>query len=208
MRDQASVLHNLGYTCLHLGDLESARAYFDESLTLQMAQANRSGVAESLAGFAALAVQNGDLAAGRRLIAAAQAAGNERALTSWAATRLEYEQTLRLLQAGLTQQELDAEGAVGRLLSLEGAAALARGVMPPARQATPESLTRRELEIVAMVAQGKSNGEIAAALVVSKRTVEKHIAHILNKLGVTNRSQIVIWALENGLVKPGRTPAG
>ena len=80
--------------------------------------------------------------------------------------------------------------------------------MPPARPppravgaggARKDGLTRRELEIVEMVAQGKSNGEIAAALVVSKRTVEKHIAHILNKLGVTNRSQIVIWALENGL---------
>ena len=58
-----------------------------------------------------------------------------------------------------------------------------------------------------MVAQGKTNGEIAAALVVSKRTVEKHIAHILDKLGVTNRPQVVIWAVENGLVKPGHPSA-
>ncbi len=208
VRDQASVLHNLGYTCLHLGDPESARALFDESLALQMAQANRSGAAESLAGFAALAVENGDFAAGRRLIAAAQAASGERALTAWAATRLEYEHTLRLLQAGLTQQEFEAQGAAGRLLSLEGAAALARGVTLPAKQATSEGLTRREREVVQMVAQGKSNGEIAAALVVSKRTVEKHIAHILDKLGATNRSQMVIWAVENGLVKPGHPSAG
>jgi DNA-binding NarL/FixJ family response regulator len=51
------------------------------------------------------------------------------------------------------------------------------------------------------VAQGKSNGEIAEALVVSKRTVEKHIAHILMKLGVRNRSQIVLWAIESGLAR-------
>jgi DNA-binding NarL/FixJ family response regulator len=153
-------------------------------------------------------VERGDYAAGRRLIAAAQAAGGERALTSWAATRLEYEHTLARLHAGLTQPELDAEGAVGRLMSLEGAAALARSVTRPVRQATPEGLTRREWEIVEMVAQGKTNGEIAAALVVSKRTVEKHIAHILNKLGVTNRPQVVIWAVENGLVKPGHPSAG
>ena len=63
------------------------------------------------------------------------------------------------------------------------------------------SLTVREGEVAALIAQGKSNGEIAAELVVSKRTVEKHIAHIIMKLGVTNRAQIVRWGIETGLVK-------
>ena len=59
----------------------------------------------------------------------------------------------------------------------------------------------REREVAALIAQGKSNGEIADELVVSKRTVETHIAHILSKLGFTNRAQIVRWAIETGLVK-------
>jgi DNA-binding NarL/FixJ family response regulator len=64
-----------------------------------------------------------------------------------------------------------------------------------------DELTAREREVAALIAQGKSNGEIADELVVSKRTVESHIASILSKLGVTNRAQIVRWAIETGLVK-------
>ena len=60
----------------------------------------------------------------------------------------------------------------------------------------------REREVAALIAQGKTNGEIADELVVSKRTVETHIAHILSKLGLTHRAQVVRWAIENGLAKP------
>ena len=50
-----------------------------------------------------------------------------------------------------------------------------------------------------LIARGLSNGEIAAELVLSKRTVEHHMANILSKLGFANRAQIVRWAIENGL---------
>ncbi|MBK9049893.1 MAG: response regulator transcription factor [Chloroflexi bacterium] len=62
-----------------------------------------------------------------------------------------------------------------------------------------QGLTVREREVASFIAQGRSNGEIAAALVLSKRTVEKHIANILSKLDLTNRAQLVRWAIENGL---------
>jgi DNA-binding NarL/FixJ family response regulator len=65
-------------------------------------------------------------------------------------------------------------------------------------------LTRREREVASLIAQGRSNGEIAAELVVSKRTVEKHIANILTKLGFTMRAQIVRWAMERGLGHSGK----
>jgi DNA-binding NarL/FixJ family response regulator len=60
-------------------------------------------------------------------------------------------------------------------------------------------LTQREREVVALIGQGKSNSAIADQLVLSKRTVEKHIANILAKLAVTNRAQLVLWAVEHGL---------
>ncbi len=62
-------------------------------------------------------------------------------------------------------------------------------------------LTERELEVVALIAQGKSNREIAEALVVAKITVETHVNNILHKLGFTSRAQIVLWAVERGLAK-------
>ncbi|MEO3801260.1 LuxR C-terminal-related transcriptional regulator [Nonomuraea sp. B1E8] len=55
-------------------------------------------------------------------------------------------------------------------------------------------LTRRETEIARLVAQGMSNKEIAAALVIAQRTAEGHVEHILNKLGFNSRTQIAVWA--------------
>lgn len=62
-------------------------------------------------------------------------------------------------------------------------------------------LTAREHEVAIWVAQGKSNREIAAQLVVSERTVEKHIGNILSKLDFHSRTQIAAWVLKNGWLK-------
>ena len=52
------------------------------------------------------------------------------------------------------------------------------------------------------MAQGKTNGEIAQALGVTKRTVETHIGNILNKLDFSSRAQVIVWVIERGLIKP------
>ncbi len=60
-------------------------------------------------------------------------------------------------------------------------------------------LTEREREVAALIAQGKASREIAEILVVSSRTIEKHIENILSKLGFTSRAQIAVWASEKRL---------
>jgi len=60
-------------------------------------------------------------------------------------------------------------------------------------------LTAREREVAALVVQGKTNREIAEALVLSERTAERHIANIMTKLGFNSRAQIAVWATERGL---------
>ena len=55
------------------------------------------------------------------------------------------------------------------------------------------------MEVVALIAQGKSNREIAEAMVVGIRTVETYVTRILNKLGFDSRVQIATWAIEKGL---------
>jgi DNA-binding NarL/FixJ family response regulator len=63
-------------------------------------------------------------------------------------------------------------------------------------------LTPRELEVLELIARGRSNSEIAAELVVSDATVKTHVAHIFSKLHLRDRAQAVVYAYETGLVEP------
>ncbi|HEY1390014.1 MAG TPA: response regulator transcription factor, partial [Ktedonobacterales bacterium] len=61
-------------------------------------------------------------------------------------------------------------------------------------------LTERERVVMRLVAEGKTNHEIADTLVVTKRTIETHINNIMHKLALTSRAQLVVWAIEHGLL--------
>ena len=71
----------------------------------------------------------------------------------------------------------------------------------PAPQATVEKLTEREVDVVRLVAQGRSNHEIAQELVISEKTVKTHISNILGKLQLQDRTQLAIYAIKHGLVE-------
>jgi DNA-binding NarL/FixJ family response regulator len=75
------------------------------------------------------------------------------------------------------------------------------GAGPPA---TP--LTARELEVLGLVARGNTNAEIGRSLYLSENTIKTHVTHILDKLALRDRVQAVIYAYENGIVEPGRSP--
>jgi len=71
-----------------------------------------------------------------------------------------------------------------------------------APQHTATALTAREREVVVLVARGKSNRDIADALVISERTARTHVSNVLTKLGLASRTQAALWAVREGLV-PG-----
>ena len=74
------------------------------------------------------------------------------------------------------------------------------GTAPAAVPGLVEQLTSRELEVLTMLAAGKSNQAIAGQLVVTLDTVKKHVSHVLGKLGAANRTEAVTRARELGLI--------
>jgi DNA-binding NarL/FixJ family response regulator len=85
-------------------------------------------------------------------------------------------------------------------LSPEVAARLMREVRTPTE--TRESLTDREIEVLKLLGQGKSNRDISQALFIGEQTVKTHVSHILDKLGVPSRTQAALYAIRSGLVVP------
>jgi non-specific serine/threonine protein kinase len=128
-----------------------------------------------------------------------------------------HEAAVEVVRRGLGDDAFAAAFAEGRALTQPAAVQLALGEQDApsatdtgrraggaAPSAAMAALTRREREIAGLVQQGLSNKEIAESLVISKRTAETHVEHILTKLGFTNRNQIAAWAGEQNL---GDTPS-
>jgi DNA-binding NarL/FixJ family response regulator len=103
---------------------------------------------------------------------------------------------IRVVAAG---EALLAPGITRRLI----AEFASRPVTGTPRHGLLDPLTERELEVLALVAQGLSNAEIAGRLVVSPATTKTHVSRILTKLGLRDRAQLVVAAYESGLVAPG-----
>jgi NarL family two-component system response regulator LiaR len=94
-------------------------------------------------------------------------------------------------------QAIKAAAAGQVQLSPEVARQLMREVGVPD---SPEKLTERETEVLRLLAQGKSNKEIGATLVIGEKTVKTHVSNILSKLGVSSRTQAALYAVRVGLV--------
>jgi non-specific serine/threonine protein kinase len=203
--EEPRVIQALAHVHLQQGDLEQAHALICESVALYKSQDNPKGLAECLIGFGAMASERGMQAEAVRLLTAGATKGQSVYLSLLLAEGREYERYLAAAGSQLTKQEFEQAQQEGRSQTLEQAVEYALSL--PLGSAAPTTklhdefggLTEREREIVGLIGQGRTNGEIATELVLSKRTVEKHVANILSKLELTGRAQIVRWAMGHHL---------
>jgi non-specific serine/threonine protein kinase len=196
----------LGFPLLELGELAAARATLAESFPVIVDVGDRWVIQIELAGFTGLAAKTGRPRLALRLAGAADAYrdANEFSLPLPIQELVDRWLAPAQAKAGPAAGRLVEEG---RRLSPEEAVALVLAnqpddIAPPGPRPT---LTRREAEVAALAARGLTNRDIAARLVLSVRTVEVHIDHILTKLGFHTRTQLAAWAHEEGLMVPEDT---
>lgn len=110
-----------------------------------------------------------------------------------------------LLKTSRASEIADAIRAAARgqsVLEPQVAAKMMNRLRQPKRQAAVhEELTEREMEVLRLIAQGKSNQEIADELFIGVKTVKFHVTNLLAKLGLEDRTQAAIYALKNGLTE-------
>ena len=132
------------------------------------------------------------------LAAAAEGAWAAIPATPAGPLRAHHDEALRVARAALPGAEYRAAFAKGTAMDPAEAVAFALGeparLRPDPGRAGPGQLTRRERDVAALVARGQSNGQIAASLIISVRTVETHVQHIMDKLGCSTRAQIAAWS--------------
>nr|WP_203675238.1 response regulator transcription factor [Streptomyces sp. SID13666] len=118
---------------------------------------------------------------------------------------------LRAGAAGYVYKDVDPEALAGAIRSVhaghvllqpEVADALLSQEFPGGGQGRGNALTEREREVLTLIADGRSNREIARALVLSEKTVKTHVSNILMKLDVSDRTQAALWAVRHGIGAP------
>ena len=201
----ARCLAGLGRIAMNQGDVALGRKHLTESIELSRSIGSRTGVIRGIEAFASLAVREQQPERTVQLAAAAAALREAAHLPSLSGARTEhYLAAARSLRQGTIDRlwaqgsALDASAAVDLALTAPGDAAAGDGASatarPGAKPAAPGGLTPRELQIVALIAEGHSNRAIGEELVISPATAARHVANIMLKLNFSSRAQIAAWA--------------
>jgi predicted ATPase/DNA-binding CsgD family transcriptional regulator len=209
----ALTLNNLAEAVRDQGDLSRATEFYEESLALRAEQGDRAGIAECLAGVASVAARAGLNDRAVRLFAAADTLRTEIGVPLPPGDREKIEKTLTSLRAQLNATTFNAAWNAGRHMSTNEAIALVEqgtdeiaaamdkgGTKPVDASGLGVSLTRREVEVLQLLVEGRSDKEIGEALFISHRTAMTHVTNILNKFGVNSRTAAAAIAVRHGLV--------
>ena len=193
-------LYILGMIELQRGDLERGEALIEECVPIGRELDYSFLLAHVLLGLGLVAALRGRPTRAARLWGAAEPL-RERlglALSHFELVTFGYERDLAAVRSALSESTFDAAWAEGRAMSPEQAFEYALGEPPHEENTHP--LTRREMEVLRLVADGMSNQDIATTLVLSGHTIHRHVANVLGKLGVSSRTAAVAQAARLGLL--------
>jgi predicted ATPase/DNA-binding CsgD family transcriptional regulator len=203
-------LHSLGMVAFRRDDYDRAAGLFAESLVLASQVRDRWIANDCLDGLAAVACAGGHYEYAARMLGTADALREMLGYRPLADEQSDHDQCVATTRVGLGDAAFAASQTAGRTMTFEQVIAdalaawesLATKAKPTAKPAEGKGaglLTPREREVAALIAQGKTNREIAIMLVITERTADTHVQHILNKLGVRSRTQIAGWAVAHRL---------
>ncbi len=210
-RYTAVMLYVLGRVEAQRGDLRAARGHYVESLALVQETGSKWIIPFDLEGLAALLATQGEFRWAAQLWGAAEILREKTSYPLPPVDRPPYERAVATARVQMGEQALVAAWQEGRTMTPEQALT-ARGepVTIPAKPAAalhsktpptyPRGLTAREVEVLRLVAQGFTNTQVAAQLVVSPRTVNFHLTSIYSKIGVSSRHAATRYAIEQHLV--------
>jgi non-specific serine/threonine protein kinase len=194
----------LGMTELSRGDRERAAPPLEEALRLLRDRGDKVGIATSLLGLAGVALSRGRPARAARLWGASEALRETIGLplTPFVRSNYDYEGDLAAARSQLDERGFAAVWSEGRAMTPEQAIeyALSQEEREPAEPPHPAGLSRREVEVLRLVAQGLGDKEIAARLVLSRHTVHRHVSSILAKLNLPSRVAAATYAARHDLL--------
>lgn len=199
-RTFAKVLWNLAGINADLGDTDTAAEQFEESLTLFVEFGDRWFAELVLESSAFLAAATGDFERAVRLLGAADTVLEAIGVPLMARLRARHDRVLTDTRGALGADRFETVWNEGKRLPLGATVELVGAARTGADPDAPESsLTARELEVLALVAEGCTDADVAERLVVSVRTVHAHLRSVYRKLDVHTRSAATRYALEHGL---------
>jgi len=204
-RGVARELYDLGVIARIEGNSAQAATVLVEALSQLRQIGDKWSVAYVLEGLAALAGEQGNLKRATQLFGAAEALRETIGMPIQTYEYDDYARDVATVRKDLGEVTFAKAWAEGRTMTLEQVIEYALYDLQPPLSAHNSKekfggLTVREREVAMLIAQGKSNREIAKVMTVGVKTIETYVTRILNKLGFDSRVQIAMWAKDKGLV--------
>ncbi len=203
----AEALCQLARVVTAQGDDMNAYALYEESLVIAREMKMKELIASCLEGIAEVATIQGKFTWAAQLWGSAEVLREAVGVPIPLVDRANYERLVTNVRAQLGEKAFTTVWAEGRMMTPEQVLAMSEQevVQPPASIAAissssyPAGLTRREVEVLRLVAKGLTNFEIAQELGISEKTIAHHLTHIFNKTTSENRASAAAFAIRHGL---------